>query len=72
MKYHYSPYDNPALTLFDEDDYSPSDLTYLEQYNVLELTDAEYDAFCETEHQYNAAHDFLGRRQEEYAEKQTK
>jgi hypothetical protein len=70
-KYIFSRYDNPALVLYVEEDYPLCDFDYVQRNMLVELTEAEYKSYLETENQYNAAVDFMDKKQEEYAELNT-
>ncbi len=71
-KYIFSPYNNPALEPYVEEDYPPSDFDYFNRNMLVDLTDWEYNSFLETENQYNAAVDFMNAKQEDYAKELNK
>jgi expansin (peptidoglycan-binding protein) len=53
-KYIFSPYNNPALEVYVEEDYPVTDISYVQRYMLVELKDYEYDHFVKVENEYNA------------------
>lgn len=66
-KYIFSPYNNPALEVYVEEDYPVTDISYVQRYMLVELKDYEYDHFVKVENEYNAVVEWMNDKQEEYA-----
>jgi hypothetical protein len=68
-KYFFDAYDMPALSEYVPTEYLKEEQEYIEMYNVVMLSDIEYEAHVATEATYYASIEWLRDKQEEYYKK---